>query len=241
MSHFASHCRQFKRRLKTLKVSAYWVNHVPDLFYLSGYASEGCWGLIGPNYATMIVPGLALDQATSIAKGFKVSSVKKASEMYNAIINLAKEHKATSVGYDPYHTPEAYINALRKASGRRLRWVPIPAATTPIRIKKEPGEVKSLRRAGHLVAEGFRYIRKIARPGMRECDLAAEFESYIRKHGAMKTSFDSIVAAGKNAAYPHYITGNQKLRKNDIVLCDIGALVEGYCSDLTRTFFLGKI
>ena len=76
---------------------------------------------------------------------------------------------------------------------------------------------------------------------MRECDLAAEFESYIRKHGATKTSFDSIVAAGENAAYPHYITGNRILRKNDIVLCDIGALVDGYCSDLTRTFFLGKI
>jgi Xaa-Pro aminopeptidase len=76
---------------------------------------------------------------------------------------------------------------------------------------------------------------------MRECDLAAEFESYIRKHGATKASFDSIVAAGENAAYPHYITGDKVLRKNDMVLCDIGALVDGYCSDLTRTFFLGTI
>ena len=66
-------------------------------------------------------------------------------------------------------------------------------------------------------------------------------ESYIKKNGATKTSFDSIVAFGENAAYPHYITGNRILRKNDIVLCDIGALVEGYCSDLTRTFFLGSI
>ena len=241
MSHFASHCRQFQKRLKTLKLSAYWVSHVPDLFYLSGYASEGCWGLIGPGYAHMVVPGLALDQAKSIARGFKVSSVKKASEAYAALVNLAKEHRARSIGYDPYHTPEAHINALRKASGRSLKWVPRPAATTPLRVKKDPGEIQALRRAGHLVAEGFRHIRKLARPGMRECDLAADFEAYIRKHGAMKTSFDSIVAGGENAAYPHYITGNRILRKNDIVLCDIGALVDGYCSDLTRTFFLGKI
>ena len=106
---------------------------------------------------------------------------------------------------------------------------------------KDMEEVKALRKAGSLVARGFDYIKKIARPGMRECDLAAEFESHIRKHGAIKTSFDSIVAAGENAAYPHYITGNRILRKNDIVLCDIGALADGYCSDLTRTFFLGKI
>src|SRR5439155_8653014 len=121
------------------------------------------------------------------------------------------------------------------------RWVPITAATTPLRVKKDREEVKALREAGRLVARGFDHIRKIARPGMRERDLAAEFESHIRKHGATKASFDSIVAAGENAAYPHYITGNRVLRKNDIVLCDIGALVDGYCSDLTRTFFLGSI
>ena len=146
-----------------------------------------------------------------------------------------------TIGYDPYHTPEAYILGLRKASGSKLKWIPSPGATTPLRVKKDPKELKALRGAGHLVAMGFNHIQKIARPGMRECDLAADFESYIRKHGATKTSFDSIVAAGENAAYPHYITGNRVLRKNDMVLCDIGALVDGYCSDLTRTFFLGTI
>ena len=166
-------------------------------------------------------------------------SVKKASDAYAALIDNAVKHKAKTIGYDPYKTPEAYINALRKNSGNRLKWVPISSATTPLRIKKHPDEVKALRKAGRLVARGFDHIKKIARAGMRECDLAADFESYIRKHGAMKTSFDSIVAAGENAAYPHYITGNQVLRKNDIVLCDIGALADGYCSDLTRTFFLG--
>ena len=128
MSHFVRHCRQFQKHLKTLKVSAYWVNFVPDLFYLAGYASEGCWGLIGSNYAVMLVPGLALEQATAIAKGFDVRSVKKASDAYAAIVDIALKHKATSIGYDPYRTPEAYINALRKQSGRRLRWVPIGTA-----------------------------------------------------------------------------------------------------------------
>jgi Xaa-Pro aminopeptidase len=241
MNHFASHCRQFQKHLKTLKVDAYWVNFVPDLFYLAGYASEGCWGLVGTSFAAMLVPGLALDQARAIARSFKVLSVKKASEAYAALVDIALKQKAKTVGYDPYRTPEAHINAMRKQSGERITWVPIPTPTLPIRIKKDPAEVKALRKAGRLVARGFDHIRKIARPGMRECDLAAEFEAHIRRHGAIKTSFDSIVAAGENAAYPHYITGDRKLRKNDIVLCDIGALADGYCSDLTRTFFLGKI
>jgi Xaa-Pro aminopeptidase len=241
MNQFARHLKAFQVHLKKLGVSAYWVSFVPDLFYLAGYASEGCWGLIGPNYAYMFVPGLALDQATSIAKSFKVLPLKKASEAFGLLIDTAIKHKSRTVGYDSYHTPEAYINALRKQSGKRLEWKAVNSATTPLRIKKDKEEIQALRRAGNLVARGFKHIQKIARPGMRECDLAADFESYIRKNGAMKTSFDSIVAGGENAAYPHYITADRKLRKNDIVLCDIGALVDGYCSDLTRTFFLGKI
>src|SRR5437870_9188574 len=102
MTHFQRHCRAFQKHLKKLKVSAYWVNFVPDLFYLAGYASEGCWGLIGPTYAEMLVPGLALDQAKAIAKGFKVTSVKKASDAYAAIVESAVKHKAKTVGYDPY-------------------------------------------------------------------------------------------------------------------------------------------
>ena len=241
MNSFNNHCRRFQKRLKALKVSAYWFTHGPDLFYLSGYAAEGCFALVGPRRALMLVPGLALEQASSIAGHFKVMSVKKASEAFDKITELALQNQWTSIGYDPFHVPEASINAARKSSGRRLRWVAVPSATASLRIKKDPEEMKSLRKAGHLAAQGFSHIRKLARPGMRECDLAAEFERYIRQHGAVKASFDSIVAAGENAAYPHYITGERILRKNDMVLCDIGCLVEGYCSDLTRTFFLGKI
>jgi Xaa-Pro aminopeptidase len=240
-NQFAAHCRHFQKRLKKLKVDAYWVNHAPDLFYLAGFGSEGSWGLIGAGKACMIVPGLALVQAVSISRHFRVFSVKKASDAYGVLLNLAKENKWSSLGYDPSRTPEASIDALRKQSGKSIRWVPLASAVLPLRIRKDTQEVAALRKAGHLVTQGFKHIRKLARPGMRENDLAGEFESYIRKHGATKSSFDSIVAAGENAAYPHYITGGRKLRKNEIVLCDIGCQVDGYCSDLTRTFFLGKI
>src|SRR5205807_6599398 len=166
--------------------------------------------------------------------------LKKLSEACDMIVNYAVRAGWKTIGYDPSHTPEAYVLRMRKISGNKLKWLARPAATTPLRIKKDSQELEALRGAGHAVAQGFNQIRKIARPGLRECDLAAEFEAYIRKHGATKASFDSIVAAGENAAYPHYITGERVLRKNDMVLCDIGALVDGYCSDLTRTFFLGS-
>lgn len=241
MAKTNTHCAAFQKLFTRRGVDGYWVNHIPDLFYLSGYGAEGCWGLFGKNKAAMFVPMLAVDQARALAKGFDIIQLKKMSGLFAMIVDYATRAGMKKVGYDPYHTPEAYAMGLRKASGNKLEWVPVPGATTPVRVIKDKKEVGSLRAAGHLVAKGFNHIQKIARPGMRECDLAAEFESYIRKNGATKAAFDSIVASGENAAYPHYITGNRILRKNEIVLCDIGALVDGYCSDLSRTFFLGKI
>jgi Xaa-Pro aminopeptidase len=236
-----AHCRQFQKHLSHLKVDGYWVSHIPDLFYLTGYGAEGCWGLFGKNRAALFVPMLAVEQAAALASGFEVIQLQKLSEVFGMVVQYVVKAGWKKVGYDPYHTPEAYILELRKTSGKKLKWMPVPGATKPLRVTKDPKELKALRGAGHVVVQGFNHIKRIARPGMRECDLAAEFESYIRRHGAAKASFDSIVAAGENAAYPHYITGNKILRKNEMVLCDIGALVDGYCSDLTRTFFLGTI
>jgi Xaa-Pro aminopeptidase len=237
----SAHTVAFQKLLKPRKVDAYWVTHVPDIFYLSGFGCEATWALIGSQHATLIVPGLALDQAKVLAPGYEVLALKKAAESFQLVKEMAAKRKWKTIGYDPYHVTEAYILAMRKATGDAVLWQPMPSATTAIRIKKDKAEIKALREAGRLVAEGFNHIQRIARPGMSESDLAADFESYIRKNGATKTSFDSIVAFGENAAFPHYITGNRILRKNDIVLCDIGALVDGYCSDLTRTFFMGKM
>src|SRR5579872_6347103 len=144
-----THCQNFQKHLKKLGVSGYWVTHFPDLFYLAGYGSDGCWGLVGTKGAAMIVPGLAAEQAAALAPEFKILTLKRASDAYQAVINYALENKWTSVGYDPYHTQEAYINALRKASGRKLKWVPLPSATTPLRIKKDLKEIQSLRKAGN--------------------------------------------------------------------------------------------
>jgi Xaa-Pro aminopeptidase len=235
------HTLQFQKRLRSLKIDAYWVTHSPDLFYLSGFGAEGCWGLVGRGPAALFTPVLVAEQAASLAKGFEVVQLKKLSEAYSNVATSLAKKQWRKVGYDPYRVPEAAIVAMRKATGKKVQWVPAPGAVGALRLRKDSKELEALRAAGHAVAKGFAYIRKIARPGLRECDLAAEFEWYIRKHGATKASFDSIVASGENSAYPHYLTGDRILRRNDIVLCDLGALVDGYCSDLTRTFFLGTI
>ena len=244
-----AHGRRFQKRLSRLKVDGYWVSHVPDLFYLTGYGAEGCWGLFGNLPAgrqdagrRCSFPMLAVDQAAALAKGFEILPLKKLSEVYGDGGGLCRQGRMENDRLRPL----PYAGSLYPGSAQSLRQENQVGSRRPGRrplcaLKRIPRSSRRCAAAGHVVIQGFNHIKRIARPGMRECDLAAEFESYIRKHGAIKSSFDSIVAAGENAAYPHYITGNRILRKNDMVLCDIGALVDGYCSDLTRTFFLGTI
>src|ERR1700694_4590394 len=106
-----THCQNFQKQLTRLKVDGYWVTHIPDLFYLSGYGAEGCWGLFGnlpagrqEAKAALLLPMLAVDQAAAWAKGFEIIQLKKLSEVYGLMIDYAVKAGWKTVGYDPYHT-----------------------------------------------------------------------------------------------------------------------------------------
>lgn len=235
------HTRTFQKRIKPMNVDAFWVTHIPDLFYLAGYGAEYCWALIDARSATLMVPALAVDQARALAPGYTIVQQKKSTESFKALLDQAAASGWKRVGYDPYRVPDAHMSLLRRMSGRRVTWVPVVEPTRLLRLYKDADEIVAMRRAGHITALGFKHVMRTTRPGMRESDVAAEFEYFIKKHGAQKVAYDSIVASGPNAAYPHHHTGERVLKKNDIVLCDMAAMVDGYCSDLTRTWFLGSI
>ena len=79
------------------------------------------------------------------------------------------------------------------------------------------------------------------KPGMTEIDIANEIQSYFKKHGVNELAFETIVASGENTSKPHAIPSDRKIQDKDIVLVDFGCKFEGYCSDMTRTFFVGGI
>jgi len=78
------------------------------------------------------------------------------------------------------------------------------------------------------------------KPGAKEIDIAGEMEYKMKKLGAQGTSFETIVASGPRSALPHGVAGTRELKNGDAVVLDFGAIYEGYCSDITRTVFIGK-
>jgi Xaa-Pro aminopeptidase len=97
-----------------------------------------------------------------------------------------------------------------------------------------------MQEAADLADQTFSYILTKLAPGISEKEIALDMEIYMRKHGATSSSFDTIVASGERSALPHGVASERILKANEFVKLDFGAYYHGYCSDLTRTVFLGK-
>ena len=109
-----------------------------------------------------------------------------------------------------------------------------------LRVIKDADEIKALERSFALNHAMLRWLEESQlQPGRSEAELAWAIEKYFRDNGASELAFPSIVAVDQNAALPHAIPGEKKLPDNGLVLVDVGCRVDGYCSDQTRTFWVG--
>ena len=107
------------------------------------------------------------------------------------------------------------------------------------RMAKTQTEIDNIVKACEIASSAFEYILPFIKEGVTEKSIKNRLERFMKKQGAEKPSFETIVAFGKNSAVPHHQTSNARLKKNQAVLLDYGAVVNGYCSDITRTIFYG--
>ena len=108
------------------------------------------------------------------------------------------------------------------------------------RLIKTEEEIKRMKRAAEIAHIGFKTIFDSIEEGKTEKELAAEAEYAMRRVGSEGTSFDTIVASGEKSGYPHSITSEKEVQNGDLIIVDLGAKYDGYCSDLTRSFIFGK-
>ena len=108
------------------------------------------------------------------------------------------------------------------------------------RMVKDEGELNLLRRAEQIGDEAFTHILDILKPGVSEREIALELEYFMKKQGASKLSFDTIVASGANSSMPHAQVTDRLIENGDFVTMDFGCIYRGYCSDMTRTVAVGQ-
>ncbi len=108
------------------------------------------------------------------------------------------------------------------------------------RMVKDEQELQCIAKAEAIGDAAFTHILDIIKPGLLESEIALELEFFMKRHGASKLSFDTIVASGPNSSMPHAQVTNREIQAGDFVTMDFGCVYQGYCSDMTRTIAIGK-
>jgi Xaa-Pro aminopeptidase len=226
--------------MKQRGIDSLLVTHLPDVRYLCGFTGSSAYLAITANRAAMFTDGRYTTQARQETSAAKVVIAAKSArdEACRWLASNGVEHCA----FDPGSTTVTELALYRKAmSGHRGFFRPLAESLVPqLRLIKDEDELRLMKQAAHLGVELFHELLSHLQPGVPETTVAAELEHSARLRGAEGMSFDSIVASGPRSALPHGHASSQRLPRKGFLTLDFGVILKGYCSDMTRTVFLGQ-
>lgn len=235
----------FSRRLGTLRgrlseeeLDALLVSHPTNLRYLSGFSGSAGLLLVEAERALLLVDSRYEEQASEeAAPGVEVRLA--AEGLTDGLADAVEGRRGAVLGYEAHRLTVVRARRLEEEADR-VAWRETDGLVEEIRARKEPGEIELLREAGRAACRALEDALEAVEEGMSERDVVAELEYRMRRAGSGAPAFDSIVASGPRSALPHARPSDRRLRDGDLVLFDLGATVEGYCSDMTRTVVLGS-
>jgi len=230
--------------MKKLGLDGLLLTSPADLAYLTNFTGDDSIGLITAADLHLITDFRYKEQAAIEAGWLK--TVIREGKMDVTLAETILSTKARRIGFEANRATFGQIHALDKAikekAGKEVvELVPVEDVLVNIRKVKDDHEVALIRKSAALAEEAFSAIREEIKVGQTENYLAGLLVFELRSRGASDSSFPVIVAAGPNSSLPHYRPGDVLVKNDEPVLIDWGALYDGYCSDLTRTLFLGRV
>jgi Xaa-Pro aminopeptidase len=214
------------------------VGNEKNLLYLTGTPGAFCLLITRKGENIVYAYGVNYEQTKAEARGFKVELLKAAEKLTERLAPMLKAFKIKKLAIDTLSYD--YYRLLAKGLRGRARLKVEGSLVWKLRKVKDEKELQLMRKAGKITSVGMQAAYKTIKPGVTEIEVAAEIEHAMRKEGGWGTGFDTIVASGIRSAYPHGGCANRKIGKGDLVVVDIGAIYEHYCSDMTRTIVAGK-
>ena len=183
----------------------------------------------------------AIQASAAACPGLQISPVPASYD--EALIELLSgPGMPAKLGIEAAHLTVARKEWLERTSAARglaVSWNSTERVVEQFRLVKDASEIAALRESAARLAQVAEAAFRSIRAGVTERDVAAAIETAMRAAGYERLAFDTIVASGPNAALPHYRAGTRSLRQGDLVVLDFGGVLDGYCSDLTRTVSVG--
>jgi Xaa-Pro aminopeptidase len=229
--------KRLRRAIAPLRCDALVITNWVDVGYLTPFSGEGSAAIVTRDQFWILSDARFLNELEP-AKAIATVVFRKGT-MAQAITGALAEIGAKAIAVQADHISVETMAGLQKSlRGRKV--VGHSGILAGLRAVKGPEELAAIRKAIGIQQRALQTILPEIRPGQTEVEIAASLEFHMRRLGAEGTSFGTIVAAGANAAKPHARAGSAKVKAGQVLLIDFGARADGYCSDMTRTFAIGR-
>lgn len=215
--------------------------------YFSGFTSTDGLVFVGEGHVAVVTDSRYWAQVESQCQ--QVELVKYISHEHRSLAHALavwmKEHKLGGrLALEGRSlTLDAYLNLQKELveGGLVESLVSLSSDIDELRLVKTESELKAIAKAAQVADEAWKKTLTCFKAGITEADFCAELEYQMQKCGARKPSFDTIVASGLNGAYPHAVVTDKKIGEGELVTVDFGCIVNGWCSDITRTIWVGQL
>jgi Xaa-Pro aminopeptidase len=215
------------------------VSHLPNIRYLTGFSGTAGVVVVLRDVTLFFSDFRYRSQADSeIGDTARIEII--GADLWARLWEVVREYPQAGVlGYESHAVTVQQAGVFSRAE-LPVRVRPVAELVERLRMRKHPLEVEAIRRAGALAHEALAATAGCIRAGQTELEVAAMLESELRRRGSEWHPFQTIVASGERSALPHARTSTRAIERGDLLLLDFGAQVDGYCSDITRTFVLGR-
>jgi Xaa-Pro aminopeptidase len=260
MSAYASRMERLRALFDEAEIDGMLISQPESRFYLSGYSGHDLpprdsagYLMIGKQGAVLLTDPRTSEQAQSEAPDYETVVYTASARTSQRFIESVQKLGITRLGFESIHLPHAFWQMFSDVVGEKgaeaadgtkipgpgVAMVPNKDLVDKLRIVKDEQELKDLQAAIDVLDDCFMHLAKNElRVGRTEKEIALAVEQYLQSQGAT-TSFPSIVASGPNASMPHAVPTDRQIQEGEPITIDIGAQVNGYCSDMTRTVCIG--
>lgn len=239
LDRFRDRADRLREELETNRWDALVVLAATDVRWLTGLSSSNAAVIVTPDRLVVATDFRYVDEAASL--GLEVAKIEQS--MWQDLARVAGDVLGASGGSLAYPPAELthraflqFTDALPDAISLRA----VDHAVGRLRIRKDAEEIAAITRAAALLQGSYELVTSLGLAGRTEGEVAWAIERDLRERGASGLSFESIVAGGANGAFPHHSPRTDVIPADTLVTIDIGCIVDGYCSDCTRTFAVGN-
>jgi Xaa-Pro aminopeptidase len=240
---FQSRQKKLREHLATTRFDALLISHLPNIRYLCGFTGSAGLLLVEQAGSVFFTDVRYDTQAHGEVKGAKVVIARKAvlPSLGEFLGARRKRAGGWTIGVEAEHLTIAEEKRLTQVRPAGVRLKDAPSLVERARMVKDSDELQRIRSAVALGAKLFDRALEVLRPGVKETEIAAEMEYAARRGGAEEMSFPTIIASGARSALPHGRASDQPIAPGGFVVCDFGVILSGYCSDQTRTVWVGPV